>query len=483
MKKFYILFLLLPFQVFSQISLDWTDTLVVNRFTPNAFTRPKIALTKNNVPVVMWGRKPNQRVFVSRFDGAVFAQSSQITPANVNAFVEDWLGPDMAASGDTVFVVFKSHPEMDGFVYSVRSVNGGASFSDTVRVYPSKYSRFPAVAVAPGGKPFVTFMTFNSSMGGAQFAVATSNDGGISYQAEVEASTNAPGEVCDCCPGFIGAETNNFVYSLFRNNDNNLRDIWAVVSTNAGVSFTASSDIDNSNWMINGCPSTGPDAYVKGDSIVTVWMSGASGSSRIYIGTAHKNTLAVGLNAMLSPGVSSMANQNYPKVAGNGDTLGVVWQESQMGSTIIKFIYSVTGPAGLLNQVADTVSINFSGAQKNPDIAFANGTFYFVWQDDNKQAVTYLTATISGTTKVKETKLENHYSLYPNPVNDKLNIQFYNELKGEITLIDYAGKTVFTKKISSEIEIISTEEFSEGIYILSIETPSFTKREKIVVKR
>ncbi|MBA2583291.1 MAG: hypothetical protein H0V01_07895, partial [Bacteroidetes bacterium] len=64
MKKFYILFLLLPFQVFSQISLNWTDTLVVNRFTPNAFTRPKIALTKNNVPVVMWGRKPNQRVFV-----------------------------------------------------------------------------------------------------------------------------------------------------------------------------------------------------------------------------------------------------------------------------------------------------------------------------------------------------------------------------------------------------------------------------------
>jgi hypothetical protein len=483
MKYFCLFLLVFPYLSIAQVTLNWSDTMVVNRFNANAHTRPKIALTENEVPVVMWGQIPNQRVFVSRLDGNSFAPPSLITPTNVNAFVQDWAGPDMSSSGDNVFVVFKSQPENDGFIYSVKSVDGGVAFADTVRVYPSNFSRFPAVAVAPDGKPHVTFMTFDSGWGNAQYAVATSDDGGETYGAKVEASSVAPGYVCDCCPGFIGADTDNFVYSMFRNNDNNLRDIWAAVSTNGGENFSAGGDIDNSNWIINGCPSTGPDAYINGDSIVTVWMSGARGSSRIYLGTTHKNTLEIGINEMLSPGLPSSANQNYPKVAGSRDTIGISWQESQQGSTVIKFIYSVTGPAGIFGQTPETISLNFSGAQKNPDMSYSNGTFHFVWQDDNKKAVTYRSATISNTTGLEFSPKDKPYAVFPNPTTRDLNITIRDQVLHKnawISLVDWTGKIVYSKPINSEREVISNDSIPAGIYILHIEGLNQSYREKII---
>ncbi|MDQ3192542.1 MAG: T9SS type A sorting domain-containing protein [Bacteroidota bacterium] len=485
MKLFYLFFILLPLQAFSQLGLIWTDTIVANKDLAFGNTRPRIVLANNDVPVISWGKATNQGVYASRLNGSAFGSAIKLTPNNMTAFVYDWAGPEMGSSGDTLFVAFKAQPENTGMIYLVRSINGGNSFSDTLRVSNDNWSRFPAVAVEKGGNPVVTFMKFDPNFIDGRYTVSTSGDGGDTFNNDVEASTMAPGEVCDCCPAFIGVEQ-DYIFTLYRNNDNNLRDIWASVSTNGGTSFDVSADIDNSNWTIGGCPSTGPDAILANDSLIAVWTSGATGSSRVYLGVMDKNTLNIGQNSILTPNVASTANQNYPKIAGNADTLGIVWQESHLGRTIVKFIYSVTGTTGLHNQEPDTVSVNLSGHQKNPDIEFSNGTFYFTWQDDNRKEVVYRSATLGILNGINKPEITTKYTVYPNPANSRINIDFTNGFhlnKVRVTLFDYTGRIVFEKNINTKNEIISTEQFSEGLYVLIIENENEIYHEKIILKR
>ena len=63
------------------------------------------------------------------------------------------------------------------------------------------------------------------------------------------------------------------MYSLFfRNNDNNLRDIWVSRSSNSGLDFTEATDVDDTDWVINACPISGPQmAQLAGDSLITAW--------------------------------------------------------------------------------------------------------------------------------------------------------------------------------------------------------------------
>ena len=166
----------------------------------------------------------------------------------------------MAVRDNDVFVTFKAQPENSGFVYVVKSTDGGKTFGDTVRVSDNNWSRFPEVAVLPNGNPVVTYMDFDPDFKDPRYVVSVSNDGGKSFQDVVSATEEAPGEACDCCPGFIMAD-NDRITILFRNNDNDLRDIWASISEDGGKTFHLAKDIDESNWTIGGCPSTGSRSH------------------------------------------------------------------------------------------------------------------------------------------------------------------------------------------------------------------------------
>jgi hypothetical protein len=69
----------------------------------------------------------------------------------------------------------------------------------------------------------------------------------------------------------------NTVVMPYRDNDNNIRDTWVGVSNDGGASFTSGMDVDQQDWLIMACPSSGPDAFIIGDNIYSTYMSGASG--------------------------------------------------------------------------------------------------------------------------------------------------------------------------------------------------------------
>ena len=138
--------------------------------------------------MVMWGKSNNLGVYVSTLNGTAFSSPLKVTPNGVNAFVQSWAGPGMDVLGDNVFVSFKSQPENAGFVYVVKSSDGGKTFGDTVRVSNNNWSRFPEVAVLPNGNPVVTFMDFDPNFKDPRYVVSVSKDGGKSFQQTVNAS-------------------------------------------------------------------------------------------------------------------------------------------------------------------------------------------------------------------------------------------------------------------------------------------------------
>ena len=78
--------------------------------------------------------------------------------------------------------------------------------------------------------------------------------------------------------------------------------------------------------------------------------------------------------------------------------------------------------------------------------------------------------------------------VYPNPVNDVLNIDLNETVEGklDITLIDMTGKVVYSSEVYSTENaniVINTSDLLQGIYMLSVKSETDTQNSKISVIR
>ncbi len=481
MKKAALFLFLLPSLSFGQ-SITWDSPIEVNANRDFGHTRPKVVIPKDGSPVIMWGKANNLGVYVSKWNGSDFTSPLKVTPNGVNAFVQSWAGPGMEALNDDVFVSFKAQPENAGFVYVVKSSDGGKTFGDTIRVSSNNWSRFPEVAILPNGNPVVTYMDFDPNFKDPRYVVSVSKDGGTSFQKAVNASEKAPGEACDCCPGFIMADSERIII-LFRNNDDDLRDIWASISEDGGATFELAKDIDKSNWMIGGCPSTGAEAIIVDDSLVSTWMSGATGNSMINIGTSNLSDLSVGMNAEITPGLTN-GIQNYPKIAGDKSLLAVTWQEVANSSRNVNLALSVSGPLGFQKFTPIQVNINDKGVQQSPDIAYDGAYLHLVWQDLTAQKLMYRRGKVDLTASTKPLE-KLPYSIYPNPTTSKLSIELSDKNASitDIQLTDISGRPVDVKPMLVHNQLsLHLESLVSGFYFISMKINGhlFTSRVQLV---
>lgn len=377
-------------------SITWDAPVTVAMGSMYNNIYPRITLTDNDIPLVSWMNDNTGKIYTARWNGATFNMPSTINPSGVLPFIANWAGSEIASSRDTVFVTFSTDFSQTSKVYTVRSLDGGITFQDTVRVdqIGTDVPRFPTIAVGNGGNPVVAFMRLDSGFGNAEYAVARSMTGGNSYMSSITPSLGAVGTVCDCCPATIIASGNQHVVT-YRNNDNNIRNMWASYSTDGSASYPVSSEIDETDWMIMSCPSSGPANVINGDSLVSTWMS----DGKVYVGTTNLTNQQNGMQFQLFP--TGSGTQNFPIIAGGGDTLAIVWQGSDAGTPRVFFTSSVTGASGL-GVVIDTLTATFSGTQTRPDLEYSNGKFHVVYSDGNDNAVKYLTGSVDQSVGLNE---------------------------------------------------------------------------------
>jgi hypothetical protein len=82
--------------------------------------------------------------------------------------------------------------------------------------------------------------------------------------------------VCDCCPMSLLVDGRGALHVFYRENQDNLRDLDHLVSTDHGASFSAPTRLYEDNWKLNGCPHSGPTSVRYGNSALVAWFSGTT---------------------------------------------------------------------------------------------------------------------------------------------------------------------------------------------------------------
>ena len=461
------LFTFLSVVLWSQPIISWEEEIFVTQTNEFGNTRPRICLTAQDIPLVVFGKASSGFLYSARLDGSLFNTPLPLLPDNMASYLTNWTGPDVASNGDTVIVVFKAQPMNFGKVYSLRSLDGGLTFSDTIRVdnHPLGHAWLPSLDIDENSNPSVVYMAHDLNGMNPRYNVVHSLNKGLSYENEMEITLTIPQEACDCCPAEYVINGNQHAL-LYRNNDANIRDIYAVYSDDDGANYSSYVNVNDLNWTLNSCPSTGPHGIFNNGKLLTASASAASGKYRAYLSeVATSPSLVLQSQTMMTPPGNINGAQNYPRISGKNDTIVLIWQESSPSNNDIFAGITVSGSIQELVNSKAIVNDSTLGSQSNPDIIYANGKIHCVFQDAISGKVIYKRGIISmnSISQIPDQDI----IVFPNPLSTSLTIQS-NLLTSSYKIYNVLGEIVQTGVLTSLQTEVNLSALPNGTYQLTI---------------
>jgi hypothetical protein len=95
-----------------------------------------------------------------------------------------------------------------------------------------------------------------------------------------------------------------------------------IVSTDGGKTFTSPKKIYNDNWVLKGCPHTGPAMTENKQGLHFAWYTGARTSGSFYSGTTDNGNTYVNRDNITAQG-------SHPQLASlANDELVIAWDET-----------------------------------------------------------------------------------------------------------------------------------------------------------
>jgi hypothetical protein len=444
---FLILFVCANVIVSAQSLITWSGGINIASNTYGN-SHPRMTLDRAGNPLIIWGRMSDQSVFFTRWTGTMFTTPVKLNPTGMTIATASWMGPDISSHGDTVYVVVKRTPETSNSnrIFIFTSFNGGISFNTPVEIgmIADSLSRFPTVTTDATGNPIVAYMKFNASFLDSRWVVSKSTDYGNTFSTDVKASGwGNSGEVCDCCPGAI-VSSGNKTAMLYRDNNNNIRDIWAGISINNATTFPSGFSVDNNNWMIMSCPSSGPDGVIIGDTLYSTFMSSGSGNYRTYLSKSSISSGTVGSVSNLTGAIAGLSQQNYPRIASDGKAMAIVWKQTVSGSAQLPILFTNNIANGFPASY-DTVALT---GNTNADVSLGNENIFVVWQDDNSGTVKFRNGTYSAAPTGIIELAERNFAVFPNPFYTETTFQTDNPFNNT-TLAIYNSHGQMVKQIKN----------------------------------
>ena len=365
----------------------------------DGFGRPRITLT-NNGPLIIWRKDSTpKKIRASKWNGNSFSPIYDICSPDV--MPSSWDGPELASKGDTVYVVFTSTATTQSSIMLIKSFDGGLNFSDTIRVSendPLHKFRMPNIKIDKNGNPIVSYMQYLLNWSEPKQMVNKSTDYGNSFLGGVNASSSAPGEPCDCCKASLVLD-NDDIYLLFRNNISNQRNSYVSKSSDGGITFNTAANIDDYDWIISGCPATGPLGVVNGDSLLIVRRSGATGNDEVVYNKIDKVDLNYSYTRNIDPIIGKV--QDYPEITAINDTIFIAWQDNRDNIPDCFISYSTNGVENLTQGIKFT-DTTITSSKLNPDIVFKDKVVHIVYNHNGLNSVEYVKGYFGQLSSVKE---------------------------------------------------------------------------------
>jgi BNR repeat-like domain len=99
--------------------------------------------------------------------------------------------------------------------------------------------------------------------------------------------------VCDCCNINFLIDAKGALNIYYRDNNDDIRDIAKMTSTDNGATFSKPQIVHNDGWKIAGCPHNGAVSSTHGKSALVAWYSGSETETGIRLVTQEGKKLFV----------------------------------------------------------------------------------------------------------------------------------------------------------------------------------------------
>ena len=327
-------------------------------------------LTKDNKGniVLSWIKKIDSSTSVycyavSTDKGKTFGKAIEI-PGSNNVFPHGENMPKIIfkPSNEIIAVWGAANPNpknaYSGLVYYSQSFDEGKTWSKVTQLVNDTDGidqRYFDVALLPNGEAAIVWLDNRKNTtkeGSALYFAETTGDSGFKNEKLI----NEP--CCPCCRTDLFVDSKKNIHVLYRAiiNDS-IRDMVHTISTDNGKIFSAPARISNDNWVINGCPHTGPAIAENKNGIQFAWFTGG-GKAGVYYCNSKDEGKTFSTREMVSgvlarhcqltsidDDVVVVWNENFLTGHKTSSRIGIEIRNADGKNPVKQFITSVTGTA------------------------------------------------------------------------------------------------------------------------------------------
>lgn len=269
---------------------------------------PYMTRDKNNTIHVVYGHG-DSILYISSLDGKSFSSPSLVAVLS-GLSASAMRGPQIAAS-ETGLVVTACTKL--GNIFSYQKGPSG-KWTKAQRVNDvSEQSKEALMALSADG--LLIYAVWLGISGPKALAIygAESDDGGRTWNKNVQVYASPGGSVCECCKPSVVVKGKN-VYVMFRNLVNGNRDLYLIQSADQGYSFRQAKKLGSGSWKLNACPMDGGGLVInQRGNPETVWRRG----EKIYASSPGIPEKEIGEGRGCS--IESIDNKNIYAWSENGN--------------------------------------------------------------------------------------------------------------------------------------------------------------------
>jgi BNR repeat-like domain len=317
---------------------------------------PAIAASPDGSVYLAWvnhGPNKEANVMITRFsrDGQIQGKAVRVNsqPGTATA----WRGdpPTVAVAPDhTVYVGWTARVDPKAghatTLYLSSSHDQGQTFAAPVKVNddtrPADHGMH-SLAVGSDGRIYMAWLDerniapippMDSSAKGPHIEsnrdlfYATSMDGGRTFSANQRVAS----DVCPCCKTAVAVSSDGHLYLSWRQVlPGDLRHIAVASSSDQGKTFSAPKIVSDDQWVIAGCPVSGPSLSVDKDGVLSVlWYSGgANGRTGLYWSQSNDHGSTFDGRKLVSAGPT----KGSPVVVTENGLTASVWEATEGGES------------------------------------------------------------------------------------------------------------------------------------------------------
>lgn len=211
-----------------------------------------------------------------------------------------------------------------GLVFYVQSFDDGKTWTSPKPLINNKASfdqRYYDVALLNNGEAGIIWLdnrkTNKEHAGSALYFATTRGKDGF------QNDTIIAEPCCPCCRTALFVNKRGDIHVLYRAIINDtIRDMVHAVSTDGGKTFSKPQRISNDNWVINGCPHTGPSLTATNSVLHFAWFTGGKNPGCYYTRSTDNGKTFFHADSICSLG-------SHPQIAAlYNDNIVVAWDET-----------------------------------------------------------------------------------------------------------------------------------------------------------